>query len=133
MADYTKWWQYIIILTVIGFLVFIMLETYFVYVPLTRIENQVYHTTDLLESAGAAATRIEEKIDATLTILAPLIIPVARILCELVCGMPTVISPSCPSATFEFCESIQPPDTTGPSTLDLVRGLSTLQTAISNQ
>ena len=127
MADYTKWWQYIIILTIIGFLMFVMLETYFVYVPLTRIENQVYHTTDLLESAGAAAVRIEEKLDATLTIIAPIILPVARLLCEVICGIPPVQSPECPTGTFEFCESIQPSDTSGPSTLDLVKGLGTLK------
>lgn len=113
MADYTRWWQYIVILTVVGFIVFLVFQLYFVYVPIERIEGQVYHTTDLLNDAAATTARLEAKIDATLTILEPLVLPIAIFTCTLVCGATPVISPTCPTATFEFCLSIAPTGMTG--------------------
>ncbi len=112
MADYTRWWQYIIILTIVGFIVFVIFQTYFVYVPIERINDQVFHTTDLLDEAAAAAIRIEAKIDGIFTILEPLILPLARTICAIVCDCP-VPTPICPTATFDFCASIAPTGTTG--------------------
>lgn len=113
MADYTRWWQYIIILSVVGFVIFVVFQTYFVYVPIERIESQVYFTTDLLNDAAESAERIEKKIDATLTVIEPLITPVVRFLCGLLCE---VVSVDCPTATFEYCQSILPTGTTGGNT-----------------
>lgn len=110
MADYTRWWQYIVILTVVGFVIFLVFQLYFVYVPIERVESQVYHTTDLLNDAAEATKRLEAKIDATLTIIEPLILPVVRFLCRTFCSE---INIDCPTATFEFCQTINPTGPTG--------------------
>ena len=110
MIDYTRWWQYIVILTVVGFVIFLVFQTYFVYVPIERIESQVYFTTDLLNNAVDSAERIEKKIDATLTVIEPLIAPAVRFLCGLLCPM---VSDDCPTSTFEYCQSILPTGTSG--------------------
>lgn len=130
MTDYTRWWQYIIILTVVGFVIFLVFQTYFVYVPIERIESQVYFTTDLLNEAAESADRLEKKIDATLTILEPLILPVAITLCNLIC-VDMIPGSTCPTATRVYCESILPTGMTGPSVSPAIdalleRGLSEL-------
>jgi len=107
MADYTRWWQYIVILTIVGFILFVVVEVYFMYVPIFRIEQQVYHTTDLLNEGGEAAIRIEKKIDATLRIIEPLILPIVIQICDAICG--TEPTEECPTATFDYCKSIEPP------------------------
>jgi len=112
MADYTRWWQYIVILTVVGFVIFLVFQTYFVYVPIERIESQVYFTTDLLNNAADSAERIEKKIDATLTILEPLVLPVAITLCNLIC-VDMIPGSTCPTGTKAFCDSILPTGTSG--------------------
>lgn len=128
MADYTRWWQYIVIITIVGFIVFVIFQAYFVYVPMYRVEQQVFHTTDLLNDAATAADRLEAKIDATLTIIEPLILPLVKFACTEFCP---IVSPLCPTATFEYCQTIlNPTGTTGTAVISSLLNRSLVSSVV---